>query len=310
MRHFHPYSAVVAAVKQSKFLDVNQDDEVSRKIPLDDKFTYNVAENKKLLHQDNMHRSIYAKGFGEEDKDTFRDIEELFAPFNMKSLRLRREEDQTFKGSVFVEFEDEQTQQDFLNMDPKPEFKGKPLEIMSKQAYVDMKHQGIIDGLVEPKSPRGSSYRGRSHQYNDNYKGGRGGGKHRGRGGKGKGYDKHRRDSFDKDKRGFRRREYRRDLDPDRSDSDGERDRSRSPDRRRYKGDRDDWKKRREYDQKEDGRPSRKDRPAKRERTPSEDGIDRLMKKSKTEAAEKGAGENVAEKAGETAKAEVAVAEE
>jgi lupus La protein len=76
MRHFQPFSAVVEAVKGSTFLEVNDKDEVYRKVPLDERFTLDVAKNNELLTSSSMARSIYAKGFGKEEEKTAFDIEE------------------------------------------------------------------------------------------------------------------------------------------------------------------------------------------------------------------------------------------
>ncbi|EME86673.1 uncharacterized protein MYCFIDRAFT_119251, partial [Pseudocercospora fijiensis CIRAD86] len=174
MRHFQPFSAIVEAVKGSDFLEVNDKDEVYRKEPLDKKFTLDVHRNQELLTTKSMKNSIYAKGFGEENRTTAFDIEEFFQPYGAVSVRLRRHEDKTFKGSVFVEFSDEDSAKQFLEMEEKPKFNDKELEIMSKQAYVDMKSQAILEGKVKPKSPtRKGSYRGgrdRRGSFNSNYK--------------------------------------------------------------------------------------------------------------------------------------------
>lgn len=165
MRRFQPYSAVRDAVKASIFLNLNDKDQITRANPLDKKFTDDLNENRKLVHGDSMPRSIYAKGFGEEREDSQIDIEQFFQPYGeIRSCRLRRERDsQLFKGSVFVEFKDEETAQAFLAVEPKPQYNGKDLEIMSKQAYVDKKASGIRDGTVRPRSPtRGDfGFRGR-----------------------------------------------------------------------------------------------------------------------------------------------------
>ena len=162
MQHFQPFSAVRDAVKQSKFLDLNDDDEITRIVPLDEKFTDDPNKNRTLVHTSSMPRSIYAKGFGEETKTTQLDIEAFFEAYGPpKSIRLRRSDDGgRFKGSVFVEFEDDEAQHRFLELDPKPKWNDKDLEIMSKQEYVDMKHQGIMDGVVKPRSPHHHSNRG------------------------------------------------------------------------------------------------------------------------------------------------------
>lgn len=77
MRHYQPFSAIVDAVKGSSFLEVNDKDEVYRKRALAKHFTLDVEKNAELLTSDSMARSIYAKGFGEEDSDTAFKIEEF-----------------------------------------------------------------------------------------------------------------------------------------------------------------------------------------------------------------------------------------
>jgi len=153
MRHFQPFSAVVEAVKGSDFLEVNDQDEVYRKQPLDSKFTTDVKKNSELLTSVSMNRSIYVKGFGDETRTTVFDIEEFFAPYGTRGVRLRRHEDGTFKGSVFVEFVDADSAKQFLDMEEKPKFNDKELEVMSKQQYVEGKNQAILEGTVKPKSP-------------------------------------------------------------------------------------------------------------------------------------------------------------
>ncbi|KAK6384223.1 hypothetical protein LTR65_009795 [Meristemomyces frigidus] len=164
MRHFQPFQIVRDAIAASKFLDLNEHDEITRKKPLHDRFTDDPAQNRGLVHSSSMPRSIYAKGFGEENKTTHLDIEAFFEPYGpLNSVRLRRKDDGEFKGSVFVEFEDEETQQRFMELDPKPQWEGKDLDVMSKQEYVDMKHEGILEGTVKPKSQveRGGHHHGR-----------------------------------------------------------------------------------------------------------------------------------------------------
>lgn len=81
----------------------------------------------------------------------------------MRQVRLRREKDGTFKGSVFVEFEDEAAAQQFLDMEEKPKFNDNQLDIKSKKDYVDQKSQDIREGKVKPNSPT----RHYSHHRND-----------------------------------------------------------------------------------------------------------------------------------------------
>jgi lupus La protein len=93
-------------------------------------------------------------------------------------VRLRRHQDGNFKGSVFVEFNDEESAKQFLDMEEKPKFNDRELEIMSKKAYVDGKVEAINNGTVAPKSPRQwgekRSFRGNSRGRGGD-RGGRGG---------------------------------------------------------------------------------------------------------------------------------------
>lgn len=260
MQRYQPFSAVRDAVKASDFLDLNENDEVSRKKPLSDKYTDDVYHNKQLLHDSSLYRSIYAKGFGEETKDTHINIENFFRLYtDFKSLRLRRDQDGYFKGSVFVEFESEDAANDFLGLENKPEFEGKELTIMSKQKYVDDKNQGILDGTVRPRSPLGYNSRagrGRGRGRGGNDRNGRGRDRDgRGRGDR-RGGDRRGRDDYGRD-------EGRRARSPNRRGRGGKnykRDRSGSRDARGvYKGDLDDWKKRREHDNRDDGDKAEKD---------------------------------------------------
>lgn len=63
MAHFQPRSAVVNALKESEILNISDDGGITRKVPLDSKYTGDAFENKSIQHLDNMTRSIYAKGF-------------------------------------------------------------------------------------------------------------------------------------------------------------------------------------------------------------------------------------------------------
>ncbi|KAI4723125.1 hypothetical protein E4T48_00675 [Aureobasidium sp. EXF-10727] len=182
MRHFQPYSAVLEACKASTVIDVTDDGQITRKEPISDKFSDNVDENRKMLENQTMARSIYAKGFGEEKPTSQTDIEEFFSVYGtFNAVRLRRTNNGEFKGSVFVEFSDEKTAEDFLKLDPKPAFQGSELSIKSKKAYVDEKLEGIKNGTITPndnwKERRDNDQRGG--------RGGRGG--NRGRGGRGRG---------------------------------------------------------------------------------------------------------------------------
>lgn len=193
MKHFQPYSAVRDAVASSAFLNLSDKDEITRKKPLNAKFADDAHHNRTLVHSEGMSRSIYAKGFGDEVPDSQHLIEEFFAPFGeIKSVRLRRQGDGLFKGSVFIEFADDQTAKDFLALEEKPKYGDEALElqVMSKQQYVDTKHQGILDGSVKPRSPvRDGGNRGRGRGGRGR---GRGGFRHDDRNGDRKGYRPHR----------------------------------------------------------------------------------------------------------------------
>ncbi|QSS58527.1 RNA-binding La domain-containing protein [Histoplasma capsulatum] len=166
MRRFQPFSAVVDALKDSKTLELTDDNTcVRRKVALPetvkdslDPTVVKVFENKA------MHRSIYAKGFGPEEPSTQFDIEAFFTPYGpTNAIRLRRTAEKIFKGSVFVEFDSEETQKAFLALEPKPKWKGTTeLLIKSKKDYCDGKMKDIEAGRLRPNTGRGrGAHRGR-----------------------------------------------------------------------------------------------------------------------------------------------------
>ncbi len=216
MQHFQPRSAIVVALKESPLLDLVEDDTaIQRKDPLEEGLEgKDMSDIQKVYEDKTMARSIYAKGFGDEESSTQFDIEAFFqnhGPTN--SVRLRRSYDKTFKGSVFVEFDSEATQKDFLALDPAPKWKGKDLQIKSKKQYCDDKVEDIKAGRVRPNSQDGGhrgGYRGRGDRRDNTHRdldkhddrdwrmrrdedskegfrdhGGRRGGRGRGRGGRG-----------------------------------------------------------------------------------------------------------------------------
>jgi len=194
MRHFQPYSAVVEALKESTFLEVLENDEIRRRQPLEAMGNRDTVEYQKTYVDKAQPRSIYAKGFGQETSTTQFDIENFFKPYgNVRQVRLRRTQpDKFFKGSVFVEFDDEETQQSFLELDP-PKWNGKALTIMSKKVYCDKKVDDINAGRIKPNNNPPDPHRGR----------GRGQGRGRGRG-RGRGDSKNHRDRDSNDWRGRR----------------------------------------------------------------------------------------------------------
>ncbi|KAL3494458.1 hypothetical protein BJX62DRAFT_198051 [Aspergillus germanicus] len=196
MRRFQPFSAIVEALKTSETLELTDNDtSVRRKVPLPESVAdIHDASVVKVFEDKAMTRSIYAKGFGDEQPTTQLDIEAFFASYGpINAIRLRRTADKHFKGSVFVEFESEEKQKAFLELDPKPQWKGQDLLIKSKKEYCDEKVADIEAGRVRPS-------------------GGRGRGGHRGgRGGRGGNRRDNRRDNrdwrerrADDQKRGFR----------------------------------------------------------------------------------------------------------
>lgn len=237
MRRFKPYSAIVNALRESEDLVVVDDGEfsgagreaVKRKEPLvvpkrdgDEEYPPTVDELfgrifKKSLNK--LENCIYAKGFAADGEEVGQiPLEQFFRPYGAVMVRKRREEDGTWKGSVFVEFDSEDSAQQFLALEPKPKYNDNELTIMSKKDYSEMKckEKGITPEWQKTEEERNATRsRGRGGHRGD--RGGRGRGRGRGgRGGRGGRFN-------DRD---------------DRRDRRG-RDRSRSADGR-------DWKKRRE----------------------------------------------------------------
>ncbi|KAL8827996.1 MAG: hypothetical protein Q9170_006792 [Blastenia crenularia] len=153
MRHFQPLSAVVDALQESTTLSVvgDENDHVQRKTPLPEGLKDKpMGEVKKVFEDQAMKRSVYVKGFGEEQPSTQFDVEAFFADFGpTNSVRLRRASNKLFKGSVFVEFDSEDSQKKFLEMDPKPKWKGQDLTIKSKKQYCDDKVEDIKAGRIK-----------------------------------------------------------------------------------------------------------------------------------------------------------------
>lgn len=155
MRRFQPFSAIVEALKESTMLNLVENDTcVQRKIALAKGLENKSMQEVEQVYEDEaMARSIYAKGFGEEKPSTQFDIEAFFSDYGLtNSVRLRRTQQKVFKGSVFVEFDSEVTQKNFLALDPKPKWKGHNLEIKSKKQYCDDKVKDIRAGRVQANS--------------------------------------------------------------------------------------------------------------------------------------------------------------
>jgi len=180
MHRFQPYTAVVAAIRDSELLDISgeEGEEVIKR-----KVAY--VSNPDAAKQ-RVANSVYVKGFGDEENTTQFDIEAFFAAYGpIKHVKLRRTPENLFKGSVFVEFETLELQQQFLALDPAPKWKGHDLLIKSKREYLDEKNQLIREGKLEPsKSHKPLFFEGRDKAN----RGGKGQGRG-GRGGHGKGND-------------------------------------------------------------------------------------------------------------------------
>ncbi|KAF9529117.1 hypothetical protein CPB83DRAFT_875734 [Crepidotus variabilis] len=119
---------LVNAIRLSDFLEVDESGEKVRR----------TTEPQEPKNQ--MQRSVYAKGFGEEDPTLQKRLEELFSQYGpVSAVRMRRDEKKVFKGSAFAEFKDFESVAKFLNADPKPSWDGKELLIMTKEDYCEMK---------------------------------------------------------------------------------------------------------------------------------------------------------------------------
>ncbi|KAL8758263.1 MAG: hypothetical protein Q9199_001616 [Rusavskia elegans] len=190
MRHFQPYSAVVEALKDSATLNVVGDDLIQRKTALPDGLKDKpMDEIQKVFEDEAMKRSVYVKGFGEEQPSTQFDIEAFFADYGpTNSVRLRRTLSKLFKGSVFVEFDSEETQKKFLSLEPRPKWKGQDLMIKSKKQYCDDKVEEIKAGRVKARGDdRDWNTRRNEDQRNGHRRGGGGKGFGSHRGGRGRG---------------------------------------------------------------------------------------------------------------------------
>ncbi|CAN9176682.1 unnamed protein product [Alternaria alternata] len=194
------------AVKRKEPLSVPTKESDEKNPPTTEELFYRLKNNS----SNNMERSAYVKGF--------------------VMVRKRRENDGAWKGSVFVEFDSEDSQKQFLELDPTPKFNGNDLVTMGKKEYIVMKCQekGIKPDWELTEEEKYQQRKAQREANGDFSRSGRGGGRGQGRGGRG-------------GRGGNDRRDNRRD-----------RNRSRSPRRRRDRSasngsvDADDWNKRRD----------------------------------------------------------------
>lgn len=168
MQRFQPFEAVVAALRESTFVELTDNETRVRRKDLPEDWD---DPNRITIHENAAApRSVYVKGFGDEDASTQFDIEEFFEPYGpVKAVRLRRAQDKLFKGSVFVEFDTEELAKAFLALDPKPQYKGNDLQIMSKREYCEKKMDDIKAGKIVPNKSKFHSGRrddrnGRDHK--------------------------------------------------------------------------------------------------------------------------------------------------
>jgi lupus La protein len=206
MRRFRPYSAIVTALRESKDLVVVDDGDyagtgneaVKRTealvVPTEDgdeekkPSTVDLFYRLKKASSNKLETSAYAKGFGNVDDAGQIALEQFFRPYGSVMVRKRREQDDgSWKGSVFVEFDSEDSQKQFLALDPKPKFNDNEITVMGKKEYIIMKckEKGIepdFDNTREPNNRNRGGDRERGGE-----RGGRGGRGRGGRGGRGRG---------------------------------------------------------------------------------------------------------------------------
>jgi len=224
MRRFKPYSAIVNALRESEDLVVVDDGEfsgngreaVKRKEPLvvpkrdgDAEYPPNIDELFSRIYKKSLNKlenCVYVKGFAAEGEDVGQiPLEQFFRPYGSVMVRKRREqEDGSWKGSVFVEFDNEESAKQFLALEPKPKYNDNELHIQSKKEYSEMKckEKGITPEWLKTEEERQNSGRGRGRggfRGDRGGRGGRGGGRGRGRGGRGGRGRDDRRDRRDRD---------------------------------------------------------------------------------------------------------------
>lgn len=197
MRRFQPYSAIVNALRESSDLVVVDDAEfsgpgneaVKRKEPIsvpardgDDAnppTTVDLFFRLQRASSNDLGRSAYVKGFSAQPEAGQIALEQFFRPFGAVMVRKRREQDGSFKGSVFVEFDSEDSQKQFLALDPAPAFDGTTLTLMGKKEYSEMKCK---EKGIKPEWERTDSDR---REHRDSRDSRSGGGRGNGRGGRG-----------------------------------------------------------------------------------------------------------------------------
>lgn len=137
MRRFRPIEAVVKALKESDTLDISESNQITRKTPLVT-LSNDFEENKKLLAERALPNTLYVKGFriDSDYRDSQRKVQEFFKPYGIVEVRLRRLGDaqKLFKGSVYAEFPDVDSAEQFRTK--KHHFEGRDLEVLFKKDYI------------------------------------------------------------------------------------------------------------------------------------------------------------------------------
>lgn len=159
MKKFRPYESIVSALKTSDFLVISDNDElIRRKEPI-----LPPKESEKQLR---FQRSVYAKGFGEENDNTQEELEKWFSEFGkVNEVRLRRDDSKKFKSSVFVEFNELEDAKKFVELDPKPKYNENELVIMSKPAYVELKAQNQTFGGDKDRKRKFNGFKKNKKQF-------------------------------------------------------------------------------------------------------------------------------------------------
>ncbi len=187
MRRFQPFSAIVAALEDSNDLIVVKNDEhagpgneaVKRKEPLtipkedgDEDKDLSIMQlfyRLKNATSNDLDKCVYVKGFGDEEDAGQIALEQFFRPFGSVMVRKRRDDNGAFKGSIFVEFDSKDSQEQFLGLDPKPKFKDSELTVMGKKEYVEMKckEKGIKPDWELTPEERAAQHKKRREEQGD-----------------------------------------------------------------------------------------------------------------------------------------------
>ncbi|KAJ3024372.1 hypothetical protein HKX48_000048 [Thoreauomyces humboldtii] len=157
---------VAKAVKLSKSLmDVSPDGQSIRRVPKKPSGASVPIQRDQVPFKNNYDprhaRTIYVKGFPEDMTNVLDYCTDLFMPLgSYKNTMLRRDRTTNlFKGSVYVEFQKPEDAEAVSKMTL--EYEGKPLMILMKAAYIEMKtkeYNGSFAPSRNGKGPMPSSF--------------------------------------------------------------------------------------------------------------------------------------------------------